>query len=412
MPLQRFLADVAARVIAMFKISLLRNGPLVLIFLFCSATLCIADGVTSIEVEHIVNETIPQVMAEYRVPGMAVGITLHGDRHCFYYGLAAKDSGRKVTGDTLFEIGSVSKTFTATLAAWAQERGALALSDKASLHLPALAGSAFDKISLLDLGTCTAGGLPLQFPNKVTSEAEMLAYFKNWRPAYAPGTHRLYSNLSVGLLGYLAAQSLGKPFVELMEKELFPNLGLEHTYINVPQEQMENYACGYSKTDKPVRMSPGILAAEAYGVKATATDILRFIEANMHDLGSDNAMGRALRTTQTGYFKRDNMTQGLVWEMYAWPLGPEALVTGSSPHVNLKDAAVIKLDPPLPPRPDVLLNKTGTTNGFGTYVAFIPARRIGVVLLANKNYPTPVRVNAAYQILTALEELLAAADGR
>ena len=63
---------------------------------------------------------------------------------------------------------------------------------------------------------------------------------------------------------------------------------------------------------------------------------------------------------------------------------------------------VTALQPPLPAHDAVLLNKTGSTNGFASYVALIPARKIGIVLLANKNIPVAARVTAAYQILDKL----------
>ncbi|MCY1233801.1 Beta-lactamase [compost metagenome] len=56
----------------------------------------------------------------------------------------------------------------------------------------------------------------------------------------------------------------------------------------------------------------------------------------------------------------------------------------------------------------MLVNKTGSTNGFGAYVVFVPAKRIGLVMLGNKNMPVPARVEAAYHILTVLDAELAA----
>ena len=112
-----------------------------------------------------------------------------------------------MTPETLFEIGSVSKTFTATLAGYALAQDKMRLDDRASQHWPALQGSRFDGISLLDLATYTAGGLPLQFPDSVQKDqAQIRDYYRQWQPTYAPGSQRRYSNPSIGLFGYLAAQ--------------------------------------------------------------------------------------------------------------------------------------------------------------------------------------------------------------
>lgn len=113
-------------------------------------------------IDRVVHEAIGPVMEGNHVPGIAVAVTAQGKRSLFHYGVASKESGQRVTEDTLFEIGSLSKTFTATLACLAQARGALALSDNASKYWPALAGSSFDEISLLDLATYTAGGRPMR----------------------------------------------------------------------------------------------------------------------------------------------------------------------------------------------------------------------------------------------------------
>src|SRR5579875_2178433 len=95
------------------------------------------------QIKHIVDESVAPLMARDGIAGMAVGVVVEGKPYVFDYGVASKESGAPVTRDTLFELGSISKTFTATLASYAQETGHLSLSDPVGKHLPELRGSAF-----------------------------------------------------------------------------------------------------------------------------------------------------------------------------------------------------------------------------------------------------------------------------
>jgi beta-lactamase class C len=349
-----------------------------------------------------VTRAIQPVMAKDDIPGMAVGI-IDGDRHyVFNYGLASTETRKPVTSDTLFELGSVSKTLTATLASYAQVSGYLSLSDQSGKYLPSLRNSKFGDVSLLNLGTHTPGGLPLQVPDNIRNDEQLMRYFKQWQPTYAPGTYRTYANPGIGALGLITAKSMGQDFGGLMESHLFPALGMESTYINVPAGKLSDYAEGYTKDGAPIRMSPGMLWAEAYGVRTTAADMVRFVEANMNLIQLDRKLQRAVTDTHTGYFKAGAMTQDLIWEQYPYPVTLQTLLDGNSSAMIFNATPVTEITPPQPPREDVWINKTGSTNGFGAYVAFIPQKRLGIVILANKNFPIDERVSIAYRILTSL----------
>ncbi len=372
-------------------------------------SLCVAVNVSYAvdddcnNIKSAVDEVIGPVMLQYGIPGMAVGIVTRGGHYVFDYGVVSKETRKPVTGDTLFEIGSISKTFTATLASYAQANGALSLSDSASKYLSSLQGSHFDKVSLLNLGTNTSGGLPLQVPDEITNNDQLMEYFRNWKPTYAPGTYRTYSNLSIGMLSLIAARSLNEDFVALMQGKLFPALGMNRTYLNVPSSERKNYAQGYTKNDEPTRMVPGVLASEAYGIRTTADDLIHFVEANLGMFNLNEKLQRALTATHTGYFRIGEMTQDLIWEQYSYPVALKDLLAGNSAKINYEANPVIELAPPSPPRENVVINKTGSTNGFAAYVAFIPEKALGIVLLANKNYPLDARVMVAHQILNRLD---------
>lgn len=372
--------------------------------LILGAAPCIAATPSDQQLETLVNATVGPVMQQQNIAGLVVAISQNGQQHYFNYGVASKEDRKPVSQDTLFEIGSVSKTFTATLGGYALASGKLSLSDPASAVLPALRGSAFDHINVLQLATYTAGGLPLQFPDEADHADTMLKYFQQWTPVYPAGTHRLYSNPSIGLFGYLAATSMGQPFDDLMEKIVLPKLGLKHTYLKVPQAQMGLYAQGYNKDDKPVRVVPGALDSQAYGVKTSASDLLHFVEVNMKPAGLEKPLQQAIATTHTGYYTVDDMTQGLGWELYRYPVTLDRLLAGNSTEMAMQAHKVQWLTPPQPQPENVLLNKTGSTGGFGAYVAFVPSKDIGIVILANKNYPNPERIKIAHTILSALSE--------
>jgi beta-lactamase class C len=154
------------------------------------------------------------------------------------YGVASKSTGKLVDESTLFEIGSITKTFTASLVSYAQLTGKLSLSDEVSSDVPSLRDTSFDDVRLVNLGTYTAGGLPLQFPDGVQNEADAMRYYLRWKPSHSAGTYRLYSNPSIVLLGLIAAKSMDAGFDTLMQRVLFAPLGLRSTFLIVPVDQL------------------------------------------------------------------------------------------------------------------------------------------------------------------------------
>ncbi len=99
------------------------------------------------------------------------------------------------------------------------------------------------------------------------------------------------------------------------------------------------------------------------------------------------------------------MTQDLIWEQYPRPVSLDTLVAGNGYGMILEPHTV----KPVAPSSDaaarpakVWINKTGSTNGFGGYVVMLPDRQVGLVMLANRNYPNAARVKTAYRILAGL----------
>ncbi|MDE9463033.1 class C beta-lactamase [Xenorhabdus bovienii] len=359
---------------------------------------------TAQQVAEIVNNTLTPLLEKQDIPGMAVAVIYDGKPQFFNYGVADIETRRPITENTLFELGSVSKTFTGIAGGYAMQTDTLNLNDPVTAYSSELTGSQWRGVKMLHLATYTAGGLPLQLPDSVTDQKSLWQYYQQWQPLWAPGMMRNYSNASIGLFGALTANKSQLTFETYMTKYVFRPLKLTHTFITVPESMQSDYAWGY-KNGQPVRVTPGMLSAEAYGVKSTTQDMVKYMQVNMapDSLSADNdKLKKAILAAQSRYYRAGSMFQGLGWEMHNWPINPQRVIADSSNDIALQPHKVEALIPPRSAVSASWVHKTGSTDGFGAYIAFIPEEKIGIVMLANKNYPNPVRVEAAYHILKAL----------
>ena len=366
----------------------------------CSA---LASSLSEKELAKVVKRTVTPLMKAQSIPGMAVAVIYQGQPHYFTFGKADVAANTPVTPQTLFELGSVSKTFTGVLGGDAIARGEISLNDPVTMYWPELTGKQWQGIRLLDLATYTAGGLPLQVPDNVTDPAALLNFYQTWQPQWKPGTTRLYANSSIGLFGALAVKPSGMGFEQAMTTRVLKPLKLDHTWIQVPKSEEQHYAWGY-RDGKAVHVSPGMLDAEAYGVKSNAEDMASWVMVNMApERVQATSLKQGIALAQSRYWRVGSMYQGLGWEMLNWPVDGKTIIDGSDNKIALAALPAREVTPPAPPVKASWVHKTGSTGGFGSYVAFIPEKQLGIVMLANKSYPNPARVEAAYQILNALQ---------
>ena len=197
------------------------------------------------------------------------------------------------------------------------------LDDRASQHWPALQGSRFDSISLLDLATYTAGGFAAAVPRL---GAEGPGTDPRLLPPVAADLRRA---ASASIPTRASACSAISPRAAWASRSngLWSSKCSRHWASNRPTSTCPRRRWrstpGLRQDDRPLRV-PARWMPKATGVKTSAADLLRFVDANLHPERLDEPRAQALDATHRGYYKVGDMTQGLGWEAYDWPDLPEA----------------------------------------------------------------------------------------
>jgi len=305
--------------------------------------------------------------------GVAVGVYDHGDTSFLTYGVAKPDS--------LFEIGSITKTFTGLILSEMVLENKVALDTPVRELLPpdTVAKPDGPEITLLDLATHHSGmvRMPNNFhpadpanPYADYTNKDLYAFIAKNGVALKPDAKFLYSNVGMGLLGQALANKSGKPYSDLLQQRVLTPLHMGHTFILLPAAEQPNLLTAYNAANKPVSRWDLDAFAPAGGIRSDVRDMLKYVTAQLHPpptLAEPIAFEHKIRADADGGKIAIN-----------WFLSPEGDI----------------------------YNHNGGTGGFTTYAFFNTQHDIAGIVLVNRS--SALADSLGLQIADLLEGLRAA----
>jgi CubicO group peptidase (beta-lactamase class C family) len=297
--------------------------------------------------------------------GICIAFIKDGKVVTYSYGETKKGEKQLPDADkTMFEIGSISKTFTAILLADEVVKGKMSLEDPINKYLPdSIPKLAFkDKsITLKTLSNHTSGfpRLPMNLyqkgddinnPYQNYDEKRMFTYLKNFKTFREVGVNYEYSNFAVGLLGSILAQQNNTTYEQLLTDKICKPLKLKDTKITLESTDNQHFAQGYDGKGKAAAAWDLNTLAGAGGIRSTAADMAKYIEANMSK--APKRLQEAIDLTQKTTFTQGQNIIGLGW------------------HLSTRKGHTI-------------IQHSGGTGGFRSFVGFDKERQMGVVVLSN-----------------------------
>lgn len=250
--------------------------------------------------------------------GVVVGVIDSTGRRVVSYGRTGADDGRRLDGDTIFQIGSVTKTITTLLLADMVVRGEVGLDDPAEDYLPD--GVTMPKrgrpITLRDLATHRSGlpSMPTNFdihgdpdPEEAYSVGQLHEFLSTYTLPREPGSQFAYSNLGVALLGRLLARHAGTDYGALVKERVLGPLHMTSTSITLNEAQQSRLALGHDRYLQPVRTWEMATLQGSGSLRSSANDMLQYLAAYLGSEDTSLASAVALQLDEgLGWFIRED----------------------------------------------------------------------------------------------------------
>ncbi len=310
-----------------------------------------------------VKESIEKRIENETNPSIAIGIIDANGTKYFNFGKTRAD-GMLVNEHTIYEIGSISKVFTAILLAQQVLDGKVHLDDPINSYLPSevvvpVQGS--DEITLGSLSDHTSGlpRMPDNFapanPNNPFADysvEQMYSFISTYQPTREVGAAYEYSNLAQGLLGHILSIHAGLPYEQLMINNMAAPLGMKETKIALDQTLQDHLAVGHANGAEVENWDIPTLAG-AGAIRSSTADMLTFLSANLGY--TETTLQPAMEMThKPRHDKAGGMKVGLGWHIKAGAEG------------------------------DVIWHNGGT-GGYRAFAGFVKESGKGVVVLTNAN---------------------------
>ena len=297
-------------------------------------------------------------------PGIAIGVLHKSGRVSTYCaGTLEFGDGRPITEDTIFEIGSITKVFTATLAHLLEQRGELSLAGPLRVHLPDEVDIKVvdgNEITLWHLATHTSG-LPRMPDNPDDSQpnphlgytnAQLYKFLEVTGPQRAPGQCE-YSNIGMGLLGHVLELNQNASYQELAQQHLLEPLKMSSTSCVPRDADAGRVATAHGGLEPVGAWNLSGPFSGAGDLNSSIKDMMKFAQANVSD--SDTQLHRSIRACHIPQVKNSSHgDQGLGWQVNSTP-GREVIW------------------------------HNGQTGGFASYMGIQPDSGTAVVVLCNSN---------------------------
>lgn len=307
-----------------------------------------------------VDELLQPFIMQLNTVGVSIAVLKDGKTYYYGYGETAKGNGQVPTQTTLFEIGSISKTFTATLLADAVSKGKIKLEDPVNKCLPdSVPPIVYDgvPVTILSMINHSSGipRMPDNFgsdgtdPYKDYDDNRMFSFYKNFKPTRKVGDQYEYSNLAVGTIGVILERINKQPYEQMLFKTICEPLAMHDTREYLRPADSARFAKGY---DNGQYAAPWNFKAfmGAGGVRSTAQDMLVYAQAQLGT--AQEALNNDIQFTHKPTFTKGSTTVALAWH-------------------------IIK------PGKDSLLFHNGGTGGYRSYLAVNPQKKFAVVMLSN-----------------------------
>ena len=301
-----------------------------------------------------------------RSTGIAVGI-LDPDGRTRVFGYGTSGTSRPIDANSVFEIGSITKTFTGTTLADMVVKGEVKLDDPVAKYLPSSARvptRSGREITLVDLATQSSGlpRMPTNFSPKDRSnpyadytEQQAIDFVSSYQLPRDIGAQYEYSNLGMGLLGIALSHRENTTYEDLVRKHVLDPLGMSDTRVTFTPSMRDRLALGHDEAGNVVSNwdIPGLAGAGA--LRSTVNDMLKYLTANVYPSKTPLARAIELAHVKRHGTDRPNLNLGLAWHILTTPNGSD------------------------------IIWHNGGTGGYRTFIGFDTVRHAGVVVLSNSN---------------------------